>query len=401
MLVSERGSQSRPRTATPPPAPRPATVAISSSNPVPDRAEVPTANIASAAAADRELARIFKAMRQRVAGAAGAGGAIDSLVRSPQRRITNRRRICCSAAARRRAFAWMPWAFVAIAMGCGMFPGSLQGLGEAVAAVSSITQAAGSVLSAGANASIAVSTIAVDALATSVSAVDEVWRGVDVLNVSLHRSAGKAVAHTAADLCMHLLTQGQIPHRAQKALVRSLANTSSAVPIVVRQDDYFNVGGEYTVWWLAARVRNDKSLAAAYWVINVTFQAQWANPAWDILGFRIETESARIVEGLSRVFMRLPALPDAVLAIDEIALATEFGSTFTSDPNNSGFPSGAGLAALGLCLGAGLVLWGRPRGSPIVEQPLDELGFEATAARAANQDPEYVQLGCSSPANDD
>ena len=352
------------------------------------------------------MARVFKAMRQRVAGPAGAVGAGDSPTRPAQRRAANRRRICCSAATRRRVMSWMPWVFMFVALGFGSSPGTLQGLQEAFAAVSTITHAAGTVLNAGANASVAVSSVAIDVLVTSVSVVDEIWRGVHILNVSLHRSAGKAVALSAADLSMHLLTQGQIPQHAQSALVRCLANASAAIPIMMRQDDHFNVNGEYTVWWLAARMRSDNSLAAAYWVINVSFEAQWANPAWDVLGFRIDTESGRIVEGLSRVFARLPELPETVLAIDEAALAAEFGASGLSPNTQRRFLDRAAIFGGLLSLSAGFAMLAQCRRSPVVdpgwvEQPVDELGFEQVLPLAASQEAEFVELECSSAAGGD
>ena len=74
---------------------------------------------------------------------------------------------------------------------------------------------------------------------------------------------------------------------------------------------------------MAVRVRKDHTVLLAGWVVTGPFASQWVNPTWEILGYRINAESSRIVEQLSDTMAKLGPVPDSLFDFSDSSVAVQ------------------------------------------------------------------------------
>ena len=265
--------------------------------------------------------------------------------------------------ARSRRQKWGPWLvkrakkyvgnILLLIVGVNCFScdsgGMRKGIDEAGKAIAEVSQAAGSLAGASANATAAVAGVAVGAVSTAQHAAEELWKGVDLLNVTFDRDANKVVAQTPAELSFWFLrgANGNLDAAHLPWFASVASNISKGVPTVSASTVHFDSRGTFCQLYMKGRMRADGSVAAVMLVVNSSFVPQWSCPFWGFLGFEIYSQSDRIIGLFGELVADLEPLDAHRLAIDEDALVAEFG---TASPGTLG----TSLWGLGRRLG----LWG-------------------------------------------
>ena len=88
-------------------------------------------------------------------------------------------------------------------------------------------------------------------------------------------------------------------------------------------------GRKFNKLWVRCRLRADGTAAAAALVVNMSFKAEWINPAWDLAGFRVDTQSERIAARLHSIVAALPPVDGNLMALDDATLKAELGATLS------------------------------------------------------------------------
>ncbi len=216
-----------------------------------------------------------------------------------------------------------------IGFGCGAVlyanSGVMVGLADVSKAAGDITGAAGQLASAGANITIKVSSMGIEALSTAQHAAGEFLYGVDLLEVTVHRTSLKMAGLSSSRLTEWLRRRDDIPAQARTWFADQVADVSTGVPSFQASDEMLLINGSYSQLWIRVRRRCDGSAAAALTLAIVEFSPSWANPGWELLGFDVGSEHTQIVDQLKKSLAKLKEIHHNVLAIDDGALLEEFG----------------------------------------------------------------------------
>ena len=123
------------------------------------------------------------------------------------------------------------------------------------------------------------------------------------------------------------------------------------VPHFASSDEAFDTSGVVYHRFMRMRLRDDGTVAAVFLLTNATFLTQWANPLWELTGFRVDAESDRIAYHFKTMIERLPQLERGALAIDENTILDEFDAHL----GWASFLPSAWLALVSTALGAASV----------------------------------------------
>ena len=239
-----------------------------------------------------------------------------------------------------------------IGFGCGAVlyanSGVMVGLADVSKAAGDITGAAGQLASAGANVTIKVSSMGIEALSTAQHAAGEFLYGVDLLEVTVHRTSLKMAGLSSSRLTEWLRRRDDIPAQARTWFADQVADVSTGVPSFQASDEMLLINGSYSQLWIRVRRRCDGSAAAALTLAIVEFSPSWANPGWELLGFDVGSEHTQIVDQLKKSLAKLKEIHHNVLAIDDGALLEEFGVVLGRCwPSTSSWLAGGAALLLG------------------------------------------------------
>ena len=274
--------------------------------------------------------------------AAGPEGAVKALVQA-QRKVEQltkaaaRREGRAAAAKRKRRLSFglrvvrKLWRQCGFAILLFMFLGVgksniMLAVGKASSAVVEVSNAAGNLAGAAANATVVLSDVAVDILLVATSALDEAVHGVDVLNTTASRCVHRSVG-PLPPLVEWLRggSNGSMPLLASQAMAVAVESQCATTQAMEVAREHFDVQGSYWHFRLKCRVRTDGMAAFSVGLVNVSFEAFWANPLWEHLGFRIDAEARKIIASLRAALSELEPISDAALAIDDSALQQALG----------------------------------------------------------------------------
>ena len=262
--------------------------------------------------------------------AAGPRPAPGAAARARRRR---RKRSCwCSLLPSRRSLKLYVAFMICFILVFGSGVRILGGVSRMTDALADITQAAGHLVGAGANATVRATNLGVVALSTTSAAVNDLLYGVDLVNVSLHRTSAKAFAVSSASLQHWLIARGPFPEPVANWFSKSLDMLSGEVPHLELQDDIIKANGTYWMMWARLRRRSDSSVAAAMVVVSAHFNPIWSNPAWELLGCEIATQSVAILAEFRAAIAELPPVPASLFAVDDAALARDFSLPVPAAP---------------------------------------------------------------------
>ena len=205
---------------------------------------------------------------------------------------------------------------------------SLASVSSSVAGISAV---AGSVAEAGANITVAATGIAVGAVVLASSALEEAMRGIDLVDLDMDRYAAKMVGKFPEELAKWFRAGavGNLPAEHLPWFANTAGNLTVSVPFVSTARDYFSVRGKFNKLWVRCRLRADGTAAAAALVVNMSFKAEWINPAWDLAGFRVDTQSERIAARLRSIVAALPPVDGNLMALDDASLKAELGAALS------------------------------------------------------------------------
>ena len=93
----------------------------------------------------------------------------------------------------------------------------------------------------------------------------------------------------------------------RSALMATGASVGFHMPKVDTETENLVVAGSYAAARTVGAVLIDGKLKVSFDVIDVSFQPQWANPTWSLLGFSQELEQPQILEAIKLVVTSLPS----------------------------------------------------------------------------------------------
>ena len=275
----------------------------------------------AAASTGSAEARLAKSVAKAVGKSVAAAAVVADAVRRPTLR-TPTRRACCSLAAR-RWWLWSAWPLLCAAWFFGLpVKDTFTSLSRAARSVADLTEAAGEVAEAGAQATVLIAKESIRALSTTVDVAEELWRGVDLQDVHMHRSAVRA---TGADckLVADWVESGggcTVPQTLQGDLAALIGSVSRSVFEVEQHGDRFWAEGKFVTFYLRARWRRDGTCTAAFIVTNTSFTPVWMGSYcsyWEVFGFSPQSQSQQIVSKLYDALSTLKPPPADFLVIDD------------------------------------------------------------------------------------
>ncbi len=166
--------------------------------------------------------------------------------------------------------------------------------------------------------------VGVEIVNTATNAAHEAWQGIDLFNVSIHRTTIKIAGDSGGHIAQWILARNDFPGPVVRFYARQVKLLTKHVHVLEANDDLILLNGSYIVLHVRTRVRSDGSVAFAAVIQTSVFQAVWANPGWDILGFLVESELTQIVSQLRSAVVSLGADDAKALAIDDHTLYTDF-----------------------------------------------------------------------------
>ena len=148
----------------------------------------------------------------------------------------------------------------------------------------------------------------------SMDLVHTAWRGVDLLNLTCTKTAGRVVGLTASEVSAWFLGEsgvaGTMCNKSQilDLWISAAHSVELGIPTVDSTMQHFNVSGEY---WEAAVVAG---LLPGGWIsvdfahTRVSFQARWANPFWELIELEVQQEAPQMVRQLQAFAQSVPAV---------------------------------------------------------------------------------------------
>ena len=155
----------------------------------------------------------------------------------------------------------------------------------------------------------------------SMGLVHTAWRGVDLLNLTCTKTAGRVIGLTASEVSAWFLGESGVAvtmcNKSQifDLWISAARSVELGVPTVDNTMQHFNVSGEY---WEAAVVAG---LLPGGWIsvefahTRVSFQARWANPFSELIELEVHQEAPQMVRQLQafaqsvRMFVAEPFHP--------------------------------------------------------------------------------------------
>ena len=275
---------------------------------------------AAAAAAGPELKHLNKLVKTIAAVHGGPNGAPAARRAPARRKCWCWKWLCPSPAAFRGAVFLLALTAVVFHHNSGLF----DGLANASYALAGVSAAAGNLAGAGANVTVAFSTVGVEIVNTATNAAHEAWQGIDLFNVSIHRTTIKIAGDSGGHIVQWILARDDLPGPVVRFCARQVMLLTKHVPVLEANDDLMLFNGSYIMLHVRTRVRSDGSVAFAAVIQTSVFQAVWVNPGWDILGFLVESELTQIVAQLRSAVASMGSDDAKALAIDDHTLYTDF-----------------------------------------------------------------------------
>ena len=182
----------------------------------------------------------------------------------------------------------------------------------------------GNVAGAGANVTVQVAKLDADVLNTARNTADELRRGVDVLNITLRRTTGKIGGRSPDSLTLWVANRSHYPDIAVSYFADRLGSLSSCLPNVEGYNELVATNGSFVQMHIRGRLRADGTAAASIILLVADFDASWANPLWDMLGFNVQSEAPHIIEELKLALDKLGTVDAEIIDISDTALWRTF-----------------------------------------------------------------------------
>ena len=257
---------------------------------------------------------------------------LEQLTKAAARRqgraVAAKRRKACRWGLRVVRKLWRQCGFALLVLSylCAGNSNIIMAMGKASSAVADVSNAAGNLVSATANATVALSDVAVDILLVASSALDEAVHGVDVLNTTVSRSTHRSVGPLPPLVAwLQGGANGTMPPSAGWSMAAIVQAQCAQTLALESQREFFDVVGTYWHFRLKCRQRADGSVAFAALRTNASFEAFWSNPLWEQLGFRVDSESRKIIASLREALHELEPISTEAMAIDDLSLYQVLG----------------------------------------------------------------------------
>ncbi len=265
----------------------------------------------------------MKSVGRSLAVAAAAAASEGSGRGSARAASSSRRRACCTAAWRKWLF-WSFWPMLCAAWVFG-FPvkDAFTSFSREARSVADVAEAAGEMVEAGANATVQAAHAALEAVSTTTYVAEEIWRGVDLRHVEMHRSAVKVRGLDCGAIATRIEDGGggSVPSSLSSHLSKMIATVTESVPELQHHGDRFSVLGWFHTYQIRVRRRLDGSCVAAVLITNSSFDLEWMMPAWDALGFDPDSQSKQVIKQLYSALHELEPAPTGFWTLDDHSAA--------------------------------------------------------------------------------
>ena len=159
------------------------------------------------------------------------------------------------------------------------------------------------------------------AASSTLTCTQELWRGVDIYNVSVSIERRRAVADEFGDL-QDWVQDGEVAgirmlNAAEKqALLHAATQVGLRSPRVEGDSARLLWPGSYRVFEYAAGLLPSGHIFVQWRTTSATFEHRWANPFWQLMELDTGTESEQVLAALNAT---LQALPDRLVRWSDTA----------------------------------------------------------------------------------
>ena len=191
------------------------------------------------------------------------------------------------------------------------------------------SRVATAVLNSGVSLSSGATTFVAGAAASGLAVSTEIWRGVDLYNITVRQHAHQAIADDP--LVVKAWLESDAGRRAApladepRQLVADIgASVGVAMPKASHSSTLLHVNGELTAISVEAQLLDSGYVAVAWTSSNVVYNVRWSNPVWAGLEFDVEEEYGQITAQLERLLAAVPPVRTTPL----------YGAAFASTPED-------------------------------------------------------------------
>lgn len=178
--------------------------------------------------------------------------------------------------------------------------------------VSSSASAAGAVALSTANISVAVSELTVSIARGSLSIIHETWRGIDIVNAQCS-ATGLRWFHREdyEDDFLEGPMAGQmdsLPPEQRHELLKALDAVGPVLTVLESVNASLQSSGNFTYWMYQIVWFKEGFTGVRFLFGHISFEARWANPAWDLL-YDVTQEEGQLLDRLFSTLLKTVNAP--------------------------------------------------------------------------------------------
>ena len=182
-------------------------------------------------------------------------------------------------------------------------------LGAAAKVTTAVSSSVDGGIRAVSNASADIAAFAFSVAGSSLSSSQELWRGVDIVNVSIIANHKRVVGDEGADI-VRWLSDASDADQLQPAEIDMLIDAAHKVGIRIPRVDAAKQSlvteGVYRQFEATVALLETGHIGVQWSLFSVTFEQRWVNPLWQLLELEMSGESMQILDSLNRTLQKIP-----------------------------------------------------------------------------------------------
>jgi hypothetical protein len=179
-------------------------------------------------------------------------------------------------------------------------PGMGIALASVVRGLGNVSNAAGTFAEASANVSTAFAAVAVATSKGTVGLVDEVWQGVDLLNLAVTAQREQLEVDDPRQLEDYIRSNAgrtvwKAPEFVTTLVLATTREAAAGFEMQSLSESWLDVNSRYRQLHLQMHYNSVSDMWEVEWLfVDVSFEARWANPAWELLRLSPNSEEEHI-----------------------------------------------------------------------------------------------------------
>lgn len=216
--------------------------------------------------------------------------------------------------------------------------GTVEHIGRLLGAAADLSESTGdtasALLRAVANVTVTTESFFVTAATSTKDIVYEIWRGVDLLNMTIAHTRGHVLIDDFSILSEWLgspsgQSTSMLPPDVVSFVLNITASVSPSMPLLHQTRVFSASSGTFLEAEASATILDSGYIAVSWRYVCVEFLPLWANPCWDFIGCPVSAEAFAIQQQVREVLDTLP-IPSTKLDTSELLAASASMPTLLS-----------------------------------------------------------------------